>query len=332
MIYKSYIIEQNINLVVNYKIFLFHGENHGLIKEFKDKLTIKYKNNKILNLFQEELIKNKKILENEILNKSLFEKKKIIFISECNDKILEILTDLIENMEDNRIFLFSDNLDKKSKLRNYLEKSKYCGISACYKDNEITIKKIISEKLRSYQGLTPAVINLMVQNSGLDRNKINNEIQKIESCFTDKVINISKLEILLNIKNNEDFNELKDEALSGNKIKTNRLLADTALNDENTLFYLNSINQRINRLKQIENLKKTNNDIEALLNILKPTIFWKDKPILIAQSKKWNKEKIQGALKKTFEAEITIKSNSTLRKDLLIKNLIVDLCNTANIS
>ena len=331
MIYKSYIVEQNINTVIDNKIFLFHGENHGLIKEFKDKLSDKFKDIKILNLFQDELIKNKDLLENEILNKSLFDEKKIIFINECNDKILEILKDLIENIDSDKIFLFSDNLDKKSKLRSYLEKSKNCGISACYKDNEITIKKIISEKLKGYQGLTPTIVNLITSNSNLDRNKVSNEIQKVKSYFADKVINASKLEILLNIKNNEDFNELKDQALIGNKLKTNRLLADTTLSDENTVFYLNIINQRMNKLNEIENLKKKNNNIEVLLNTLRPPVFWKDKPILIEQSKKWNEKKIQKALKKTFETEIIIKSNVTIRKDLLIKNLIVDLCNTANI-
>ena len=47
-------------------------------------------------------------------------------------------------------------------------------------------------------------------------------------------------------------------------------------------------------------------------------------------NKKWNKDKIKLALEKTYETEIKIKSNSSIRKDLLIKNLIIDLCTTAN--
>ena len=71
---------------------------------------------------------------------------------------------------------------------------------------------------------------------------------------------------------------------------------------------------------------KTNVNIEALLSEIKPPIFWKDKPVIIEQSKKWNKEKIRTALNKTFNAEIEIKSNSSVKKELIIKNLIVDLC------
>ena len=330
MIFKSYILEQNIKSINNQKIFLFYGENQGLKKEFKEKLRIEYKRQDILNLLQDEIIKNKNILANEINNKSLFKEKKIIFINQVNDKILDIIEEVAENIQDERIFLFSDILDKRSKLRNYFEKSKSCGITPCYQDNEITIRKIIMTKLNGYQGLTNQVTNLIIQNTGLDRNKVANEIDKIVSCFKNKKIDIKMLDSLLNIRTSDDFNQLKDEALNGNKINTNRLLADTVFEEENNIYYLNSINQRINKLNEIENMKKENSNIESIVSNLKPAVFWKDKPMLIEQSKKWDKEKIRLALKKTYNTEIKIKSSSSIKKDLLIKNLIVELCITAN--
>jgi len=330
MIFKSYILEQNIQPVDNHKIFLFYGENQGLKKEFKKKLKIQNKNQEILILFQDEIIKNKNILINEINNKSLFNEKKIIFINQVNDKILDIVDEVIENMQDERIFLFSDILEKKSKLRSYFEKSKFCGITACYQDNEITIKKIIMNKLNNYQGLTGQVTNLIIQNTGLDRNKVNNEIDKIICCFEDKKIDLKKIDLLLNIRTSDDFNLLKDQALNGNKMNTNRLLADTVFEIESIIYYLNSINQRLNRLNEIENMKQEKFNIESLVSNLKPPVFWKDKSMFVEQTRKWNKNKIQEALKKTYNTEVEIKSNSLIRKDLLIKNLIIELCTTAS--
>ena len=256
MIFKSYLLEENIQTINNHKIFLFYGENEGLKKEFKDKIKAHNKNNEILSFFQEEIVKNKNILINEILNKSLFQQKKIIFIDNANDKVLEILEESLNKINDEKIILFSDILDKRSKLRNYLEKNKSCGIAACYQDNEISIKKIISKRLKSYAGLTNQIVNFIIQNTGLERNKVNNELDKITSYFKDKKIDINKIDLLLNIRSSDDFNLLKDEALNGNKIKTNRLLADTIFEIENNVFYLNSINQRIKRLNEIENEKK----------------------------------------------------------------------------
>tara|TARA_B100000579_G_scaffold322994_1_gene272746 strand:+ start:201 stop:1199 length:999 start_codon:yes stop_codon:yes gene_type:complete len=330
MIFKSYILEQDIEIVNNQKIFLFYGENQGLKKEFKKKLRIQNKSQEIISLLQDEIIKNKNILVNEINNKSLFNEKKIIFIDQTNDKIVDIVDEIIKDIQDDKIFLFSDILEKKSKLRNYFEKSKSCGITACYQDNEITVRKIITKRLNGYQGLTNQIINLIIQNTGLDRNKVNNEIDKIISCFKDKNINLEKTELLLNIRTNEDFNLLKDEALKGNKINTNRLLSDTIFEIENNIYYLSSINQRINKLNQIENMKIENSNIETIISNLKPAVFWKDKPILIEQSRKWNKIKLQKALKKTYDTEIKIKSNFPVRKDLLIKNLIIELCADAS--
>ena len=111
------------------------------------------------------------------------------------------------------------------------------------------------EKLNGYQGLTSQVTNLIMQSTGLDRNKVNNEIDKIICCFEDKKIDLKKIDLLLNVRTNDDFNLLKDEAINGNKINTNKLLADTVFEVENNIYYLNSINQRINKLSEIQNIQ-----------------------------------------------------------------------------
>ena len=80
MIYKSYIIEQNLAPVLENKVFLFYGENEGLKKDFRQIIKKKYEKLNILRLYQDDIIKNQNILTDEILNKSLFnEKKNIIY-------------------------------------------------------------------------------------------------------------------------------------------------------------------------------------------------------------------------------------------------------------
>ena len=76
MIFKSYILENNLESITKCKLFLFYGENNGLKKEFKAKLKTLHKNKEVLNFFQDEIIKNKDLLFNEINNKSLFNEKK----------------------------------------------------------------------------------------------------------------------------------------------------------------------------------------------------------------------------------------------------------------
>ena len=81
MIYKSYLVEQNLNIIKE-NIVLFYGENLGLKNLFKKKIKYNKEKIKTLIFFQEEIIKNPNIIFNEVFNSSLFEEKKLILISE----------------------------------------------------------------------------------------------------------------------------------------------------------------------------------------------------------------------------------------------------------
>jgi len=324
---KSYIIEQNISKL-DKNINLFFGENLGLKNDFKKKLKNLNIKEKIIRLNQDDILNNN-LLISEINNVSLFNEKKIFFIENVNDKILDLIIDVEKIISEQKIYLFSDILEKKSKLRTYFEKSRNCVITACYGDNEITLKKIILEKLNNQDGLTPQNINIIIENCNLDRSKLDNELNKINSYFNSKKIKKEELEILLNIKENDNFNNLKDEALSGNIEKTNKLIGDTIIEPDKKILYLNMINQRLLKLLEINKIAKSSNLLEAI-DTIRPPIFWKDKPALIIQLKKWNINKITNLLKQTYDLEFKIKSNSFMNHQILIKKLMIDICVTAN--
>ena len=98
---------------------------------------------------------------------------------------------------------------------------------------------------------------------------------------------------------------------------------------DKNVFYLALINQRLNKLAEAAQLSKTTN-LEDAISRIKPPIFWKDKPSFKEQAKKWNIDKIKLILKKKYDLEIKIKSEAIIEKNILVKKLIVDMCNMAN--
>ena len=80
MIYKSYLIEKDINLIKS-NIVLFYGVNIGLKNDFQINIKNKNKDAEIINLYQDEILKNEDLLLKEILNISLFTKRKIFFFT-----------------------------------------------------------------------------------------------------------------------------------------------------------------------------------------------------------------------------------------------------------
>lgn len=326
MIYKSYIIEQNIDKIEN-NIALFYGENLGLIDDFKQLIKKSHKSSKIIRFNEEEILKNDLILIREISNKSLFEEEKIILIDQSTDKVLSLILEVEKINNDTKIYLFSGILEKKSKLRSHFEKSKNLSIVPCYEDNEINLKTIILNYLKNYKGLTTRNVNMILENCNQSRTKLKNELCKIENFFLDKNLNTERLEDLLNLRTNENFNQLKDSAFLGDKRNTNQLLSDSILEVDKNIFYLNIINQRAIKLREI---KRNSENIEKAVNNMRPPIFWKDKQNFISQAKIWNEKKLKSIIKKTYDIEVKIKSSSSINIQILIKKLLIDLCVLAN--
>lgn len=333
MILKSYIVEQNTAILNDYQATLLYGENSGLKEDIKLKIKDQNKKAEIFFFFEEEILKNKNILYENFANDSLFSEEKIFFLEQATDKILEQILEVLEKKNEKiKIYIFSEILDKKSKLRNLFEKDKRVAIFPCYEDTEKTLINYIVKELAGFKGLTGEIINLIITNSGSNRKVIQNEIVKIKVFFFNKLINKNQIIEILNIKNDSGFEEIRDTALIGKKDKINKLLSELNLLSEDSFFYLNSLNYRILKLIEIQKINETYKNYEQALESLKPPIFWKDKPIYLQQLKKWNMAKLNKAANKISIAEILMKKNSIVRNDIVIKDLIISLSEEASIS
>ena len=183
MIFKSFLVEDNHKIILNYKLILLYGENNGLISDLKNNIIKENKGNEIINIYQEDLNKNKDLLLDETTNISLFNKKKLIIINQSNDKVFDFVKYFNETENDIQILLISSLLDKKSKIRNYFEKDRNLAVIPCYMDNEISLKRIISKSLKDYKNLDTNNLNLILRYSNNSREMIYNNILKIKTFF-----------------------------------------------------------------------------------------------------------------------------------------------------
>lgn len=328
MILKSYLVEQNVDILKKYSLTLMYGENDGIKDDIKEVLESKSKDAEIFNLFQDEIQKDEETLLQKITDDSLFNEKKLIFIYDVTDKIFSTIEHIVENTKKNiKIYLLSSQLDKKSKLRSLFEKNINLAIIPCYQDSDRTLGVYINDKLKSYKGLTPECLRLIIENSHLNRQIIKSEIIKIKAYFKDKKINKADLESILNVKISNDFDQIRDAALAGNKLKINKLMGEIDFMTDDNYYYLNSLSYRITKLIEVKNIDDDIKNCDLILDSLKPKIFWKDKPAFIEQLKKWDLEKLKKASNVIGKTEALMKKETNLRKDLLVKNLLINICN-----
>ena len=329
---KSYLALRNIQQLLKSKSILVYGENKGLIDSFKNLFKKNLIDYEIIIFFQDDILRDTKILMNEVTNVSLFGKKKIFFIQEATDKIIKIIEEANAFNSDNKIIIFSNTLEKRSKLRSLYEKEKEFKIIPCYQDNEKSLSQFIYDELRGFEGLNGNAVNLLIDNSNLNRSILMNELNKIKMCFLNRKISYDKLEKLLNYKNLDNFETLRDAALLGRKEKLNKNIEKTPFLAEDLIFYLYSISSRITRLSEALLIDKENKNIQKTMSLLKPKIFWKDQETFKDQCLKWNTNKINQALSKVSDIEKKIKKGALPRTDILIKNLLVELCVEASSS
>ncbi len=331
MIIKSFLIEKDLSLADNFNLLLFYGENIGLKDEFKSKLKKKHSSYEHITFDQDEIIKNQKLLYEQINNFSMFNDSKLIIINEVTDKLFPKIDVLFEKLP-SHIFLtlFAQNLDKKSKIRSCLEKDKKAGVIACYQDNHRTLSEYVRDKLKDYSGISQDIINLLIDNSGLDRKVLFNEIEKIKSLFLDKKIDEQKILNLLNEENNLNFEDLRDSCFEGNAEKLNKNLGSISINNENIYLYLNNLNQRVHKLSMLIKQNEKDKNIAHALDNLRPKVFWKDKTVMLRQVKTWDYPRLEKVKDIILDAEVNMKTKMNTHNPIILKNLLVRIFNIAN--
>ena len=329
MIFKSYIIENDISLLEDKNIILLYGENTGLKDDLKRKIIERRIDREIIKLNQDDILKNNFLLDKEIMNLSLFNNKKIIIIDNITDKSFSLIEKNV--IQDNcKICLFSGTLEKKSKLRNLFEKEKTLGVIPCYEDNEITLRNYIKNYLKNVKGLNQEIINFIIDNSNKSRSRIKNELNKIAVYFMEKQINILELRQLLNLDENDNSQKLRDTAILGDKKLLNDLISKTQINEQDNMIYIRGLLNQFVKLAEILEINKTTKNLSQAIESLKPTIFWKDRPMVLSQANKWKINRIKTTIDELTNTEILIKSSTDIKSSEITKKLLIDICNKAS--
>ena len=329
MILKNYQIGK-INFNLN-NLILFYGKNEGFKNEAINNLT---KNKKEISIYEEkEILDNPNNFFENVVSKSLFETEKLIIIKRASDKIIKYIDDLSsENLKDITIIINADNLEKKSKLRSLFEKNKKYICVAFYPDDDQTLSKLSYNFIKKKNvSISPANINLIVSKCNGDREKLINELIKIEYYSKNKKKitqeNISKL---INLSENHSIYELIDSCLVKNKKKVINILNENNFSNEDCIIITRSFILKAKKLLDLLKTFETNNNIDLTISSAKPPIFWKEKEITKQQILKWSSKNIKQLIYSLSETELQIKKNINNSINLITDFILFQSSSTTN--
>ena len=311
MIIKNF--ELNEVKTSKFNIFLFYGKNEGFQNEIINNYFLKKYNGEVYRYDEPQFIENIDTIISGLLNKSLFEDQKIFIVSRVSNKMTEYIQIIEEKkLTECKMIFKSSVLEKKSKLRNLFEKSKNLAVVPFYEDNSNSLFTILVKLLKE-KGikLSRESINLLVDRASGDRENLLKELDKIHSySLTNKNIDFNAVDKLSNLAENYGIDQLVESYLSRNKRKLSKILNENNFSDEDCILMLRVILNKSKRLLGIIKKKSLNQNIEEVMAITKPPIFWKEKEIIKKQVKIWKEEDLKDKIYQINEIEVLIKSNS----------------------
>ena len=325
MILKFYELEK-INKK-NISLFLFYGKNnYQKSLEFNRLITDQ---SEVIKYDEKDLIENQNEIIENILNKSLFQKKKIIQIKRSTDKLLKIIESLSKkNLEDTKIIFDSDNLEKKSKLRLFFEKNKNCICSAFYPDNLQTLNNFAHNFIKEKKiSIAPADISLILGKCNESKENLISELEKITLFAKNKKkISAEQISKLINLSENYSFSELTNNCLAKNKLKTIKIINENNLSNEDCIIIVRTLMMKLKRIFLLCNEYQENRDVDYVISSAKPPIFWKDKEITKKQILNWTTADLKKVIYELSDIELMIKKNFNNSVNL-ITDFLIQLCN-----
>ena len=329
MIIKSYEINK-IDLD-KISLFLLYGKNEGHKNESIKILT--GDKDDVLSYDEKEILEDKNSFIENTFTKSLFEPTKKIIIKRASDKVIKIVEEIKDaNLDHIKIIINADNLDRKSKLRTFFEKSKKYVCIPFYPDNDQTLSKISLSFFKDKKiSISPSDINIIVSKCNGDRGNLMNELNKIYYFSKNgKKVSTENILKLTNLTENHSISELVDSCLAKNKKKTISILNENNFNSEDCILitrtFLNK-SKRILKLAQEYSIKK---NIDTVISSAKPPIFWKDKEITKQQIFEWSPKKIKILIYKLNELELLVKKNTNNAINLITDFILLQSSIKAN--
>ena len=308
MILKFYELNK-INLIKN-KLILLYGKNEGLKNDAINNLI--KDNENILYYDEKTILEDSNNFIESTLNKSLFEREKTIVIKRASDKIFKIINDIFsKNIDELRIIINSENLDKKSKLRSFCEKNKESICIAFYPDDVQTLSKVAYNFFKEKKiQISPSNINLIVNKCNGDRQNLMNEVKKIENYSKNgKSLTAEVITKLTNLSENHGVSELIDNCLAKNKKKIIHILNENNFSNEDCVLITRTFLSKSKKVLVLAQEYKLNKNIDQTISKARPPIFWKDKEITKEQIYKWTPENLKELIYELSELELLVKKN-----------------------
>ena len=291
---------------------LIYGPDAGLTKERADTIAKSVAGQSddpfaIVSLDNDTIIETPARLLEESHAISMFGGRRVIRINGASDKIAKTAEDIVSDDKNQNLVVFvAGDLAAKSKLRALFDKSKTQKSIACYQDGERDIAGLLNGRLQEDSiAIDNDARGWILSHLGSDRANSRSEIEKL--CLyagQNGHIDLDMAMQLIGDNQALDLSEMVYAAFEGNHNGIEHHFTPLLAEGVSPVAILRTISNHIMKLQLIlATAKQDNKSPSAIINELRPPVFWKLKPRMEQHTRIWNHGKLARILEECVATE-----------------------------
>ncbi len=298
------------------RAILLYGPDAGLIRERARALITRflgasYDPFALVELMEAKITADPALLSDEISAINMMAPKRVIWLRDAGDKLTRILTDAAGQFNSSVLIIASgDELSSRSSLRAWFEKTDSAAAIACYHDEVRDVAGVIRKAFES-AGVNADrdAVEYLSQQLGNDRYVTNQELDK---CITfageSKKLSLSDVQALVDYNRETNFDDLVNAVADRNLAALEKHLPMLLREGNQPVTYLRALQRYFNRLYAIRARINEGVPAEAVVQGLRPPVFFRQIPTLTRHAQNWNTESIVKALRALINAELACKT------------------------
>jgi len=301
----------------HHRAMLFYGPDAGLVRERAKTMTTtlldaNFDPFALVELTAAQTLADTALLSDEIAAISMLAPKRVILVSGAGDKLTRVIEDVAQGFHDAAFLIVcADELSARSSLRLFFEKENNCAAIACYKDEARDVQDYLRKTFAAANVTVERdAMDYLAQQLGNDRGVTRQEAEKlITYAGESKRLTFEDVVALVDYNRDTGFDELAN-AVAGRDLQALEKTLTLLLSEgSQPVAYVRILQRYFNRLYYIKAQMSTGQSAEAVIQSLRPPVFFKQAPLLTRHAQSWSSEQIVKALKLLVAAELACKTS-----------------------
>ncbi len=251
------------------------------------------------------------LLNDEARAMSLTGGRRAVRVRGAADALTKHLKDYLDDPSpDAVIVLEAGELQARSSLRKLAESHKRGAAIACYRDEGAGLSALIKEVLGANQvQIAPDAMRYVASQLGADRQASRNALEKLALyAGAGSSVSLEDAQAVVGDVAESTMDELTQAVASGNAGAAQKLLQRLYGEGTATVAILRALARHFGRLAEARSHVDGGMDPEGAVGKLRPLVFFRAKPAMMATVGGWNSARLTNALDRLLRAEIECKT------------------------